>query len=299
MIDITWDNPLGSHSWVTATWPGQDNFHSGLVMIVAASAKRDLRCVGTGFIVSARDSFAVCITAAHNFWSGVHGVQHPHPRHHPSTPNEFIANFEAIDLSAAHAVYRHAGRIHWCRITAAAWDKRGDFAVFEVETSTPRPSDFRQGEWRFASEQPLKHDVIGIAGYADMASRLDDEICGLASGTLESRLLVRIGRVTEIMEDGIMMRGRQIETTIPVYAGMSGSPVFAWGRYAEGPRVIGFLSSGDDDPTHHLVEAENFDLPGRSIARLLPQTTIGSIDERTTHELRFDHIDAVLGTFRS
>ena len=297
----TWVDPLGSNEWATINWPGQEAMHSGLVMLVASKPDHSLCCVGTGFVISARGSYAVCASAAHNFYAGFHRVQNPHPRHHPTTPPEFRSNFEHVDLTRAHAIYRHGDTILICKVTAAAWDKHSDVCVFEIEAQSPHTDDFLQGEWQIAVKKPVIGSVVGLLGYADMdmATTNESKGSGLAEGQISSRLLLRVGRVIDVTSVGILTNCPQIKTSIPVFPGMSGGPVFAWGAYEQTPQVCGFISSGDEEEIHNNVENQNFDIPGRSNVILLPTIIKERHALEYIYEIKLDCMNAVLGQFRS
>lgn len=292
----TWDDPLGPNAWSDINWPGQEAMHAGLVMLVALDHMERLRCVGTGFIVSAQGRFAICATAAHVFYSGVSNAQNPVSRRAASALPEFIAGFEsvAIDNGRLHAIYRHADRIVGCRVVGVTWDKQTDTAFFDIETPDPRDDDFVQGEWVVDGSEPKVGDFVGVVGYAQMEATPVDHPDGLPAGEIQSQLLVRVGRVTELNEGGIFVRTRCAETSIPVFGGMSGGPAFLWQDWGKPPTAFGFISS---DPESDVASKHDFSEPGRSsIVMLNASTEVQGPVRFVQMNLR---LDALVGSLRA
>lgn len=291
----TFEDPLGPNTWTNLTWPGMEGLHSGLAMLVGWDAGIRLRCVGTAFIISARGSYAVCGTAAHNFYSGLYKAQNPFTRHAPSTPTEFIANFETVDLRRCHAVYRNGDAIHACDITGAVWDKKSDLCFFEMEPQTARDDFFFQAEWPLSLLEPAEGDMVGVLGYAGMDVTSEDGAPGAWRGEISSQLMLRVGRVTSVKDGGVMTRGRCVETTIPVFGGMSGGPAFIWTAPPEFPKVFGLVSSDPEDPANDASLKNDFSVPGRSTAVAFPIED-GGLRETDQHFLiRIGPLDAVIG----
>lgn len=271
--------------------------HSGLTTILGLGPRNEVALVGTGFIISARGSYAVCATAAHNFWQGLHRAQNPNPRHHRSALPEFVASFDQVDLARAKVIYRCHNRIVSCKITGAVWVKRSDMCFFEIEAEFPHETDFLQGEWPIADREPVIGDLVGVIGYSDMRAVASTPGSALSAGQIESRLTLRVGRILELRDGGLLAQGRCAETTIPVFGGMSGGPAFLWGDSA--PTVFGFISSDPEDPITDGELKHDFSTAGLSTVMILPteqQVTSGH-DRHVS--VRIGPIDAVVGSMRT
>lgn len=83
---------------------------------------------------------------------------------------------------------------------------------------------------------------------------------------MKRELVLRGGRVTEVFPNGhLLCHGPCIETTIPIFPGMSGAPVM---RYAPGTPMqpFGVMSTGHtEDPSLKFERSK----PGHSIGPLI------------------------------
>jgi hypothetical protein len=278
----TWSDPIGDNAWNDLHWPGINGLKESLVSLVAFDERQIPHCIGTAFLVSSRGRSAACVTAAHNLYAGVSRVQYP-ARHHPSTPLEFIPNFERVDLDPTRfwALYQKGERPEACAVKSVVWDKRADVAVLTIEYREPSDADFVQGEWSMDGGAPTEGQLVGVAGWGSMTGRLVDADGVRSAGEIERRLILRVGRVTAVQSDAPMISGHSVETTIPVFGGMSGGPAFIWREWNERPTAFGFVSS---DPEEFSVDVKNdFAIPGRSTIGVLPVQDINtSIPEDKT-----------------
>jgi len=270
-----------------------DELHDGLTMIVALSPSQHLQAIGTGFVVSRFEDGAVCVTAAHNFFLGIHRVQFPHGRHHHSTPAEFQPNFERVELARTGAIFRKGNNVIVARITGACWDKRRDLCVFETEPQEGDRPRFHPREIRIAAEQPRQGQKVAILGYAGIENCVDDHE---TAGMIASRLEVRVGTVCSIGE-GLLISGRVAETTVPVFPGMSGSPAVIWGGFKDIPLVFGLVSS--DAEATDPAEKDDFSRPGRSHVSMLDVERVTFSNDALAVRIKIGPLAAVLGRMRS
>ncbi len=289
----TWDDPLGPNAWTRLNWDGMEELHEALTMIVALSPRQQLKAVGTGFVVSRFEGGAVCVTAAHNFYQGVHQVQFPHKGHHPSTPTEFQPNFERVELAKTRAVFRKGNEVIFAMITGAVWDKERDLCVFEVEPCEGDRSCFDPREFRIAAEQPRQGQMVAVLGYAGIENSYEDHESG---GTIASRLEVRAGMVSSVGV-GLLVPGRVAETTIPVFPGMSGSPAVFWGDIGKVPLVFGLVCSDLEET--NFADKEDFTRPGQSQISMLDVTRVTLADGKLEVVMRIGPIAASLGDIRT
>lgn len=289
----TWEDPLGANAWTRLNWEGMEELHGALTMIVAISPQQQPTAIGTGFVISRFDGGAVCVTAAHNFYRGIHQIQFPYQRHHPSTPAEFQTNFERVELAQTRAIFRKGNDTIFANIIGAFWDKHRDLCVFEVEPCGEDRSCFDPKEIRIAAEHPRQGQIVAIIGYAGIENSFDGhELAGM----IKSRLEVRVGTVNSVGE-GILVRGCVAETTIPVFPGMSGSPAIIWGAFDKVPLVFGLVSS---DPEESNIEVkDDFTRPGHSQVSMLDIERLSLSEGRLEVGLRIGPIAAAIGHIKT
>ena len=154
-------------------------------------------------------------------------------------------------------------------IEGIAVDDDTDTAIFVVALQSPTAAPFFDSEFLLGAGIPPVNDLVCVLSFGSLSVSNDDaNSTAMARFVLANRPVLRVGRVIAHHPLGHRLsRGPCIETSIPVYSGMSGGPVF---RYtSEGPmRVFGLVCSDPDpdvggDKENRLVE-------GRSIFALLP-----------------------------
>lgn len=290
---LTWDDPLGANLWTRLTWPQMDGLHQGLVLVTAIDARNKVRAVGTGFVVSRIGDIAVCITASHTFYAGIHRVQYPHMLHHPSTPREFIRNFERVDLKGVFAIFRRGEDVVAAPIHAAVWDKHRDLCVFEAEPAEKDRPRFDPLPLLIASTPPSEGQKVAVFGYAGIDHEEDEE---QGKGSIASRLEFRVGRIESISK-GMLVDGVVATTTIPFYSGISGSPAILFDPPGTTPTVFGFASS-DGEPVED-ADKENFLISGTGQISILETSVIRLAGNKLLVHLRIGPIAAVIGTMRS
>lgn len=261
---------LQGWEWNEALPEGISEFNDGLIALLAFDPDRAPRFIGTGFIVAATGSQATAITAAHNFHEGVHKVQ-VLPRHNPTALAEFLPEVELVNLDRKNirAIYRIGDRVEACVLRFAAWDKGSDIAVFTLEAQDAADETLFGCFHRLESVNPAVGDLIAVAGFADLSATTEFVDSDKQKINLGRRLVLRAGRVKAVhMEGHILCRGPCIETTIPVFGGMSGSPA---GLIPEqnGQTFVpfGVVSSDPDEP---VAIKNDRSRPGSSIISLLP-----------------------------
>lgn len=259
--------PLMGFYWNEAE--GDDILNRGLLSIFAHDLSGHPHAIGTGFVVRRADSNAVCITAAHVF-SEVRRLQSPPPRHSLSTLPEFLPPPKELDLDREllRAVFKEGGRIEVAIVEGVIFDTTTDIALFSVSLQTPDTEPFFSGEFFPDSSPPAVGELVCVLSYGDQGI-LDYEHHGgeTYSFKMERRPILRVGRVLAHYPDGHRLcRGPCIETSIPVYSGMSGGPAFRFGT--DGPmRPFGLVCS---DPDLDGEKKQNRSIEGRSIFAVLP-----------------------------
>jgi Trypsin-like peptidase domain len=270
---------LNGWEWDEALPEGLSGLHQGLVALLTFGPDRTAKLIGTGFIVGAYGSHAVAITAAHNFYEGVRRVQVPIPQHNVTALAEFLPGAEEIKLDRKNmrAIYQFGSRVEVCLLGFAAWDKTIDLAVFTLSAQNTSDETVFRCCYRLGHVRPAVGDLVYIAGYGDMDTLSDERHGEEQKVTLVRRLVLRAGRVKALHLDGhILCRGPCIETSIPVFAGMSGGPVFQ--NYGPGQDMIpfGLLSSDPDEP---VALKNDRNRAGSSIVSLLSHEITNDTDE--------------------
>lgn len=216
-----------------------------LVTLFAFSNSRSPRLIGTGFIVNASKSTAVAVTAAHNF-EEVCNIQARSRRHHPTALPEFLGNLSLIDLDRKKlrisCMNRHgveAAIVDW-----AAWDQAADVAFFGISTQDASKVYF-DSHFRLEKPSIKVGDEVALLGYSDMKIIKDErDGRGFEEFSFSQQLLLRKGYITNYHPQGhILCKGPCVETSIPVFLGMSGGPVFVVPKEGEEMKPFGLISS--------------------------------------------------------
>lgn len=269
-------------AWNQAELEPAHPLNSGLLSLIAFDSNRRPRPIGTAFIVFAKGDFAIAATAAHNFDGIAQIQQEAKPRCHPSALQEFLPNGEQItlDRQKVRAIYLAGNHLEMCILGWAAWDQKTDICFFSVasQDKSTVPNLF-QAELQIDDNLPSIGDEVAVLGFADMTV-MQHQRDGLKEESIISRpLVLRKGFVTQIFPEGhILCRGPCIETTIPVFPGMSGGPVMRLGNFGDPIMPFGIISS---DPEVPLEQKNNMLIPGNSIVALLDATVnLGAAGER-------------------
>lgn len=223
------------------------HYHHVLVTLIAFDQARSSRAIGTGFVIEPRGETAIGCTAAHNF-AGIRTHQNPRSAHHPSTPREFLT-FRPVDL-AGDAVRALAfgldGSPEMATIDWAVFDETVDIAFFSMTAQDSRGgADFFQKNFALTDAIPAIGDEVCVFGYRNaQAISRPGETEEFLRLDIRRDLVLRRGRIVEHHDRHVLSKGPCVETSIPVFPGMSGGPVFALPQgKTPGPQVFGVISS--------------------------------------------------------
>lgn len=264
----------------------------GLLTIFALDQSKKYQVVGTGFVVRAFDSNALVVSAAHVF-EGVQRLQQNRTqRSHHSTLPEFRPAPRPIDLTLEKfAMYtKKEEQPVIGHVEGIAFDSFGDFGVAQIKPQKGDEAVFPLREFILDDKMPDVGQLVFIASYANLSSEANE-----AGGTrFGRRLIVRVGRVTATYPEGHRLcRGPCFETSIPVYSGMSGSPVCLYGKDAP-LKAIGLVCSDLDIDG---PQKDDRTVAGLSLIAKMPVKRIaGHPDGLQTIEFEFK-ITAGSGTF--
>ena len=274
--------------WNQAELQPQHELNDGLFSIIVFDDQRRPRPIGTGFILAIFSDGAVGCTAAHNF-ARIRQIQTPKQRHHASALAEFLPNATNIDLDRkkVRAICVSGSDIEMATIGWAVWDESSDIAFFSLLPQHHSATSTFQSRFELETTEPRLFAEVVALGYKDMS--VENEVRdgkGFESFQIRHQLVMRCGRVSAIHLDGQRLcKGPCVETTIPVFPGMSGGPVFLAGTH-EGPmRPFGLISS---DPTDEASNKSDRSVPGSSIVPLIGAQVTMTGDGRSTTLLRLN-----------
>jgi len=246
---------------------GFSQFNQGLVTILAWDSTRSPAPIGTAFIIGSFGETAIALTAAHVF-KGVRDVQQPYQRHHPSALPEFLGDVDEIclDRKRVRALCCDHQGLEIATITWAVWDKKSDIGILNLRVQT-EGKKFFETRYLLNDQPPVVGEEVCVLGYADMSVSKEHKEDNQESFDIKRRPILRKGRITAIHPEGhLLCRGPCIETSIPVFPGMSGGPVFRVGSAGEQILPFGLISSDSESD----VETKNNRLiSGATIVALL------------------------------
>ncbi|BBL75396.1 trypsin-like peptidase domain-containing protein [Methylomagnum ishizawai] len=268
---------LNGFKWNQAELEEFHPLNDNLVSIIS-SKENILKPIGTGFIVGAYGGFSIAITAAHNF-EEVKNIQNPRLRYHSSALSEFIPNLEVIniDKKSLRVFCTNREEVEACIIGWAAWNKKSDIAIFSLHHQDKANSSFFRNELLLDDCIPKVGDEVGLFGYYDMDIKIEKySNQNLIDFKFKRQLILRCGIIKNIYNEGhILCRGPCIETSIPVFPGMSGGPVAKLGREGEPIKPFGIISSDPEDAHQNKF---NRSISGASIVALLGSSINFSLD---------------------
>ncbi|CUJ74877.1 trypsin-like peptidase domain-containing protein [Achromobacter kerstersii] len=261
-------SPPLDHKWIQK--PVLPEWRDSLLCVFAVDLQGNASVVGTAFIISHSSDgrIAQCMSAAHVF-SHVRNLQNPNPKYSRSALQEFLPRPKLIDIDPTLVrVLSHVGnRVELPIITGLNYDEESDIAFFEIKLPDSAEDNFFKKSFELSQELPNVGDEVAILSFADLSMGIDDSEVPNGEVTLKRRLVLRVGRVLAIHPTGQRLcKGACIETSIPVFSGMSGGPVIRYGT--TGPMVAFGLVSSDpdlDDDRKNDTHVE-----GRSIVAKLP-----------------------------
>lgn len=262
---ITKEDPLGDFAWNQAE--ADPGFYHGLIAIVTFTERGPV-AVGTGFIISSDGNKATAVTAAHVL-SEIRRLQSGEPRHNPTALEMFLPPPKLIDVdrSKLRAMCRDGDKAQLLIVTGLVFDERTDIGILTLATQDAAESTVPLHEFVVGNRVPQVGELICVLSFGDLGT---DDFENQGQGfkfSLSLRPILRTGRVLAYYPDGNRLcKGPCIETSIPVYSGMSGGPAFAF--TASGSiRPIALVCS---DPDEDGDQKDDRTHVGASILALLP-----------------------------
>ena len=267
--------------WNQAELPPAREMNHGLVSIFPFDEDLGPFPLGSGFITAAFGDRAVCCTAAHIF-THLHRLQKVGPTPHPSALREFLPQGAPLDLDRKRlrAVCWEDGKIEIAFFDWAIWDERSDLAFFGIRIQEGTDPRFFRSNMLLDAERPEIGTEVAVLGYNDMKVLSFEGTEDQNRGTISRQLLLRAGRVTAYYPDGYSLcRAACIETSIPIFPGMSGAPVM---KVAQGGAMLPF-GVMSFDPDEEPGQKCDRSVPGRSIVPLIkPLIQVSPNGQRST-----------------
>lgn len=269
--------PLFGHSWNEAE--SAIGLELCLLTIMANDRDGQPHVIGNAFIIDRTDRAAFAMSAAHVF-EEIESL-HRSPSLHASTalpeflpvPRPLILNEKSV-----WAVSTEGERVEALNIIRVAMNKNQDLAIFEVELQNHSYEPFFHGRIGLDPDVPQIGSLVCILGHIlegprDVMHTAND----WTSLQVGRRVVLRTGRVLEHHPNGHRLcKGPCIETSIPVYSGMSGSPAIHYAEEGE-IKAFGIVST---DLDFEGGNKQDRSVEGRSLISLIPcQKIVGSDGE--------------------
>ncbi|MFL9924902.1 trypsin-like peptidase domain-containing protein [Herbaspirillum lusitanum] len=260
--------PLFNFCWNQADFNGE--FNKGLVTIVAIDQQNRMHAIGTGFIILGGGHTATCVTAAHVF-SEIRKLQSSPTRHSASTLQEFLPLPKEIELNTNKVIAfgLDGARVGVARVNGYMFNEQSDIAVFNITLQDLSHPSFFDTEFVLSERTPEVGDLISILSFDRMSvSTREETKPESASFEVQRRVILRAGRVLAYYPNGHRLcKGPCVETSIPVYSGMSGGPVFHYSDITSQIKPFGIVCS---DPDIDDEKKQDRSIEGRSVVALLP-----------------------------
>lgn len=255
--------PLFGFEWNEAE--ADADFNKGLLTIVAFDGDQP-HAVGVGFVIWSDGKRAIAISAAHVF-TEVRRLQSSEPRHSRTALLEFLALPDPvnIDRTKVRAISVADGKPDAFVIQGLVFDERRDLAIFEIVEQDNGAVPLHKFE--VTHEVPGVGDIVAVLSYGDLGIDCAERNGAVHAFRLRQRPVLRTGRISAVYPQGQRLcRSFCIETTIPVFSGMSGGPVFAFASVGS-MRPFSLVCS-DPDPDGDIKRDRHH--RGASIMAVLP-----------------------------
>lgn len=240
----------------------------GLILLFASGPDGQPRPIGTGFIIKSEGRRAWAISAAHVL-SEVRRLQSGAPRHNRTALDIFLPPPKAVDIDRKKlwAMTRAGDEVHVLIVTGVAFDEKTDIAFLTLAPMSAEAPSIPLQEFSPSAEVPPVGAPICVLSFGDLATQDFQKDGDAWRLEISMRPVLRAGRVIAHHYDGNRLcKGPCIETSIPVFSGMSGGPVFALG--SSGPMKPFALVCSDPDPDGPQKQERL--IAGASIMALLP-----------------------------
>ena len=273
---------LVGFEWNSAILDGQGR--DALLTVVAFDRHRVPHVIGTAFALNCDGDRAICVTAAHVF-AEVRRLQTPEPLHSRSALPEFLPPPREVDIDRRRlrVLCMNKGRPIAAVVEGIAFDERKDIAFFSLGPQSDGQRPMHIESVLADGNIPAVGDVVCVLSLRGQGIAAHSQVDKDAAEFQISRAVdLRCGRVRAYHPEGHRLcKGPCVETTIPVFSGMSGGPAVHYG--SEGSRIHAFglvCSDPDIDGPNKMDRS----VAGSSIIALLPVQS----NDGTTTRIAFD-----------
>lgn len=248
-------------------------FYRGLILVMAFGRNGEPVPVGTGFIVKSDGGKATAMTAAHVL-AEVRRMQTGNPRHSRTALEMFLPSPKEVDIDRMKLqafIWNGQGGAEGFPVTGIAFDEGSDMAILTLARAAENAPAIPRYEFAPGDGAPNIGTMLGVLSFGDLGVQDYENNGDERKFSLQIRPVLRVGRVTEIFPAGNRLcKGPCIETSIPVYSGMSGGPVFVWDEAGKIKPIA--LVCSDPDPDGE--QKQDTSQAGASIMALLPTETV-------------------------
>lgn len=251
----------------------EDRRHGhGLVTVVSFTSEHGPQAMGTGFIISVTDEHAFAITAAHVL-KGVLELQTGAPRHNPTALHMFLPSPPPmkLDTRSIGVACTIGDSFDILVVEDVMFDEATDLGILRLG----RGDSEQLPDKRFGLDESLPPigSMVSVLSYAHLSTDSN----GPDSFSLSYAPVIRVGRVLEHHHTGTRLcKGPCITTSIPVYSGMSGGPVFRHDKDGMPMKAFGLVCS---DPDEDGPGKQDRSVRGYSLVALLaPQIEVLDTD---------------------
>ena len=255
--------PLHGFEWNQMDAPAE--VEGGLFTVVAKAASGSFHAVGTGFVVRALDDVALGVSAGQVFAEVQKLQQQQRGRSHATTLPEFAPALRPIKVSFDNLamVSNVASVVVISQVEGLAFDELGDIGVVQLRTQSACLETIHLQEFNLDDETPEIGRLVCVASYINLSCMHT----GPDQFQIQRQAVLRVGRVLQVFPSGQRLcRGPCFETSIPMFSGMSGGPVFYYD--IEGAmRVMGLVCS---DLDANGPDKNDRSISGRSLIASLP-----------------------------
>jgi hypothetical protein len=260
-------------SWCAAKFEEPHSYDDALLTIVTTTPDNQLIVLGNAFPIYAHKKSALCVTAAHNFEYLKQLKAARSLQSHPTLPPDFqIKGTEYFSSEGCFAFTTQKDKSFACRVGQLHYIANYDVAIFEAHILTEEEFISRLA---LDLSIPKVGDEIALLGHS-----LEVEGKGTNTGVVKRSLQFWFGVVTSVsFAPNRKKQQFTFETTVPILAGFSGSPILVKPKLGADLTACGVVSFDFSEEKAF----KDFTVPGVSTCSMLwPSMGLGfrmTIDE--------------------
>ena len=240
---------------------------NALIVIAVRLAPNVYRALGTGFIIGSSGHSAAAVSAAHVF-DEIYKIQNPQ-QPQPWKPFQHVPpQMVDLDAESVFGIVFQNGRSHTLRLLDLMYDTVSDVAVFTITKKKVDSRPIFTTAVHLDSSMPDVGTEIEAIGFRNMD--FSPKMVGQFLVTeFRAALVRRSGKITEILQRGILLKGPGAVVSFPIFGGMSGGPVLRLGT-GKAPAAFGLLTSDMDSGIDTATEKDDRTREGFTTVAKLP-----------------------------